>query len=114
MVGSIEGRDNDEDPEPPRLRALRRLVTLLTITLIVGVTTVVAMLALRLTALAPASVPRLPSEVILPMGETARAVTFGTGWIAVVTVDSAGAERIRVLEAKTGADRGTLEIVPSR
>jgi hypothetical protein len=40
-------------------------------------------------------------------------VTFGTGWIAVVTVDDVGSERIRVLDAATGA--GLAEtLIPRR
>ena len=54
--------------------------------------------------------PALPDTVALPAGETASAVTFGTGWIAVVTRDEAGRERVRVLDAETGADRGALVI----
>lgn len=54
--------------------------------------------------------PALPNTVTLPAGETASAVTFGPGWIAVVTTDEAGAERVRVLDAETGAERGVLVI----
>ena len=99
-----------EPPEPRGLRALRRLVTVLTATLILGVITVVGLLVIRLWALSPAPAPALPPEIALPAGETARAVTFGTGWVAVVTVDATGAERIRVLDAATGAERGVLAI----
>jgi hypothetical protein len=41
-------------------------------------------------------------------------VTFGTGWVAVVTVDAEGRERVRVLDRATGAARGEIEILPSR
>jgi hypothetical protein len=102
----------DEDfPEPPRLRRLRRLVTLLTVTLIVGVIAIVGLLVIRLSALAPD--PSLPAEIALPAGESARAVTLGDGWLAVVTVDAAGRERIRVLDRATGAERAVTEIAPA-
>jgi hypothetical protein len=101
----------DEDfPEPRRLRQLRWLVTALTATLIVGVITIVALLVIRLAALSPRT--DLPAEVSLPAGESARAVTLGDGWLAVVTVDEAGRERIRVLDRATGAERAVTEIVP--
>ena len=92
----------DEDfPEPPRLRRLRRLVTVLLVTLIVGIITIVALLAIRLAGASP-PLP-LPPEIRLPAGETAGAVTLGGDWLAVVTVDAAGRERIRVLDRATGA-----------
>ena len=46
--------------------------------------------------------------------ESARAVTFGDGWMAVVTVDGQGRERIRVLDRTTGASRAVTEIAPVR
>jgi Family of unknown function (DUF6476) len=100
---------DEEFPEPPRLRRLRRLVTALTVTLIAGVIAIVALLVIRLGMIAPAS-PELPAAVRLPDGETARAVTFGDGWVAVVTADAEGRERIRVLDARTGSERATAEI----
>jgi hypothetical protein len=110
MADSTPG--DDDFPEPPRLRRLRRLVTLLTATLIVGVIATVGLLVIRLSALAPA--PALPPEIALPAGEQARAVTLGEGWLAVVTVDGAGRERIRLLDAATGAERAVTEIAPAR
>jgi hypothetical protein len=108
MRGGLPG---DEDvPEPPRLRRLRRLVTLLTATLIAGVITIVGLLVIRLTAVRHVS--DLPGEIHLPAGESARAVTLGSDWLAVVTVDGEGRERIRVLDRATGAARGTTEIAP--
>ena len=74
------------EPElPPSLRFLKHLVTLLTITMIVGVITVVALLVTRLPQVAAG--PALPTSLTLPAGVQARAVTMGTGWIAVVTSD---------------------------
>jgi hypothetical protein len=100
---------DDEFPEPPRLRQLRRLVTLLTATLIIGVIAIVVLLVIRLSDVSRA--PAMPPEVALPAGESARAVTLGDGWLAVVTVDAAGRERIRVLDRSTGAERSVTEIV---
>lgn len=103
----------DEFPEPPRLRQLRRLVTLLTATLILGVITVVILLVIRLGSLSDHAAPAVPPEITLPAGESARAVTLGQGWVAVVTVDGTGAERIRVLDARTGAERAVTAIAPA-
>jgi Family of unknown function (DUF6476) len=102
---------DDDFPEPPRLRRLRRLVTALTVTLIAGVIAIVALLVIRL-GVAPVA-PMLPEAVRLPAGEVARAVTFGDGWVAVVTGDAAGRERIRVLDARTGAERAAVEVAPA-
>jgi hypothetical protein len=105
---SIPG--DDDLREPRRLRQLRWLVTALTATLIVGVITIVALLVIRL-GVAGQAVP-LPETVALPAGESARAVTLGSDWIAVVTVDDDGVERIRVLDRATGTPRGLAEITP--
>jgi hypothetical protein len=113
MSGSTSGRDlapGADPPEPPGLRRLRRLVTVLTATLILGVIAVVALLVIRLWSFAPASAPVLPAAVSPPAGERVQAVTFGAGWIALVTVDEAGRERVRVLDAADGAPRGELLI----
>ena len=68
----------------------------LTLTLIGGVITVVAVLVTRITETsAGISRPALPETLVLPKGVTARAVTFGTGWIAVVGQGD-GAERILI------------------
>jgi len=99
----------DEIAEPRRLRQLRLLVTALTATLIIGVITIVALLVIRLAPLARA--PDLPETIRLPPGESAGAVTLGTDWLAVVTVDAEGRERIRVIDRSTGADRGSLDIL---
>ena len=102
---------DDDFPEPPRLRRLRRLVTLLTVTLIVGILAIVGLMAARLAKVG--EVPDLPPEIRLPAGERASAVTFGRDWLAVVTVDGEGRERIRVLDRATGAERATSEIAPA-
>jgi Flp pilus assembly protein protease CpaA len=72
---------------PPSLRFLKWLVIILTLTMIVGVITVVAVLVTRMPQAFSAPAPSLPDGVTLPEGSEARAVTFGTGWIAVVTTD---------------------------
>lgn len=72
---------------PPSLRLLKWLVVVLTLTMIGGVITVVALLVTRMPRVMTASVPALPETFILPEGVKAEAVTFGTGWIAVVTTD---------------------------
>lgn len=100
-----------DPPEPPRLRTLRRLVNALMITLIVGFALIVFSLVTGLNR-APAPLA-LPDAVRLPDGETARAATLGSGWVAVVTADAAGRERIRVFDARTGAARGVTDITPA-
>ncbi len=97
-------------PESPRLRQLRWLVTTLTLTLILGVITVVGLLVIRLNRVPPPLV--LPAGVQVPAGETARALTLGSDWVAVVTVDPEGAERIRVLDQASGAERSVTLIAP--
>ncbi|MEL6127061.1 MAG: DUF6476 family protein [Pseudomonadota bacterium] len=82
-----------EAQEPPQLRTLRWLVTALTAVMIVGISAIVILLALRLSA---PSAPVVPDALSLPEGHSARAVTLGTGWTAVVTEDADGAEHILV------------------
>jgi hypothetical protein len=110
-------RPDADAPEPARLRQLRWMVNGLTATLILGVITVVVLLVIRLSALQPAPPPVLPpvlpDALALPPGETAQAVTLGTGWVAVVTRDTEGAERIRVFDAATGAERAAVPIGPA-
>lgn len=110
MAGTTPGVGDEDIPEPPRLRRLRRLVTVLTATLIIGVITVVGLLVIRLWSFDPTPPPALPAAVALPAGESARAVTMGTGWIAVVTVDGGGRERIRMIDATTGTGIWEIEI----
>lgn len=72
---------------PPSLRLLKWLVVVLTLTMIGGVITVVALIVTRMPqAFVPQS-PAVPADLALPKGTTATAVTFGTGWVAVVTTD---------------------------
>ena len=72
---------------PPSLRLLKGLVIVLMITMIVGVITVVGLLVTRMPQAFSAVGPSLPDGFTLPAGAKAEAVTFGTGWIAVVTTD---------------------------
>ena len=81
----MSGTPTEEPELPPSLRFLKRLVTVLTLTMIVGVITVVGLLVTRLQQANP--LPTLPEGLTLPEGTSAAAVTFGAGWIAVVTAD---------------------------
>jgi Family of unknown function (DUF6476) len=71
---------------PPSLRLLKALVIVLTLTMIGGVITVVALIVTRMPT-AFQSTPEVPATLKLPEGTAAGAVTFGKGWIAVVTTD---------------------------
>ncbi len=62
--------------------------------MICGLVVVVALLVIRLSD----DGPDLPENIALPDGIEAKAVTFGEGWIAVVTAD----DRILVLNNLTG------------
>ncbi|MCG7627798.1 DUF6476 family protein [Epibacterium sp. MM17-32] len=93
--------------EPAQLRFLRRLVTTLTVIMVGGVLVVIALLVIRLSE--GDAAPQLPADITLPDGATARAVTFGTGWVAVVTTE----DQILILDSETGALRQTLQIQPA-
>ncbi len=73
---------------PPSLRFLKWLVILLTLTMIFGVITVVGVLVTRMPQAFGTPAPALPEGFTLPEGTRAKAVTFGEGWIAVVTDDA--------------------------
>jgi Family of unknown function (DUF6476) len=72
---------------PPSLRLLKWLVILLTLSMIGAVITVVWLLVTRMPSALVQTAPTLPETLQLPAGKTAAAVTFGTGWTAVVTTD---------------------------
>jgi hypothetical protein len=74
---------------PPSLRLLKGLVIVLTLTMIIGVITVVAVLVTRMQQGfdAQSTAPSLPASISLPSGTEPQAVTFGAGWVAVVTKD---------------------------
>ncbi len=65
---------------------LKWLVILLTLVMIGGVITVVTLLVTRMPQ-ALHGVPALPDGIEMPANTSAQAVTFGKGWIAVVTGD---------------------------
>jgi len=92
---------------PPSLRVLKWLVILLTLTMIGGVITVVGLLVTRMPHAFQASAPILPEGFTLPESTTAEAVTFGTGWIAVVTED----DRILIF-GRDGSLRQDISITP--
>ncbi|MBR9764891.1 MAG: hypothetical protein GYB53_15535 [Rhodobacteraceae bacterium] len=79
-------RDLPAEPvaEPANLRLLRRLVTLLLVVMILGLITLVSLIVIRF-ARPPA--PALPTQISLPEGTIAEAITQGRGWYAVVTAD---------------------------
>jgi len=72
---------------PPSLRLLKWLVILLTLSMIGGVITVVWLLVTRMPSALATTSPEVPANLLLPEGAKAAAVTFGQGWIAVVTTD---------------------------
>lgn len=81
--------------EPPHLRTLRRLVNALTVVLILGFLTVVVVIVIRFAS--PATPPpEIPENIALPAGESVQAVTLGSDWVAVVSVDGAGGEHIHI------------------
>lgn len=92
---------------PPSLRFLKWLVILLTLTMIAGVITVVAVLVTRMPQAFSAVGPSLPDGFALPEGAEAEAVTFGEGWIAVVTTDA----RILIF-ARDGRLRQEVRLTP--
>ena len=65
---------------------LKWLVIVLTLTMIGAVITVVALIVTRMPQ-AFRKGPDLPAALELPQGAKAEAVTFGKGWIGVVTDD---------------------------
>ena len=78
----------------------------LTLTMIVGVIVVVAVIVTRMPqALRSTSAP-LPSEIILPEGKTAMAVTQGSDWYAIVTTDN----HILIFDRATGDLRQDVTI----
>ena len=74
--------------------------------MIVGVITVVGLLVTRMPD-GRAQAPVVPSELAMPAGARAAAVTFGKGWVAVVTTD----DRILVFDDK-GALRQQVALTP--
>ncbi len=94
--------ETPEPAEPANLRFLRLLVTGLTGIMIVGLLVVVALIVIRLSETGPT----MPSEIMLPEGVNATALTIGEGWWAVVTDDN----RILIYDQMTSALRQSIEI----
>lgn len=102
--------DTDQDPPlPGSLRVLKWLVILLTLSMIGGVITIVAVIVTRM-PMALSTTPDLPSEITLPAGLTAGAVTFGKGFIAVVASGEDG-ERILIF-APDGRLQQEVPVLP--
>lgn len=95
---------------PPELRYLKWLVTALAGTMIVGIAVIAGVLLLRLGPMAPTVLtpagPVLPANINLPDGAEARAVTFGDGWVAIVTDTPA----IVIFDAQTGDIRQSVAL----
>ncbi|TLP66981.1 hypothetical protein FEE96_06410 [Parasedimentitalea maritima] len=91
-----------EIQEPPQLKFLRRLVTTLTAVMIGGLVVVISLLVIRLSDKGVT----LPDSITLPDGTTPTAVTFGNGWIAVVS----DRNQILILDADSGDLRQTITI----
>lgn len=103
--------DKEETPKeeltlPPDLRFLKTLVTVLAGVMILGLIAIITLFVIRFSSPREAAV-RLPETITLPEGMTARAVTYGTGWYAVVTTG----DEILIYDAKTGrlTQRVTIE-----
>ena len=79
-------------------------MTTLTVIMVGGVLVVIALLVIRLSD--DTRAPQVPADISLPEGVTARAVTFGTGWLAVVTTE----DQILILDSETGALRQQIQI----
>jgi hypothetical protein len=94
-----------EIQEPGQIRFLRRLVTTLTVVMIAGLVTVITLLVIRLSSDPQAPSLALPDSLDLPDGVAAEAVTFGDGWIAVVS----GSE-ILVFDSADGNLRQTITL----
>lgn len=80
----------------------------LTLTMIVGVIVVVAVIVTRMPTALRQSAP-LPDEITLPAGKTARAVTQGGDWYAIVTTD----DHILIFDRATGTLRQDVTISPT-
>ncbi|WP_324609971.1 DUF6476 family protein [Nioella nitratireducens] len=96
----------EDDPDPLNLRVLRLLVTALTVVMIVGLITVVIVFVTRFPNGDGGTTLSLPSQIELPAGVTADAITMGADWYAVVTDD----QIILIYDRNTGALRQSVEI----
>ena len=95
--------DPQDGPLPPDLRFLKWLVTALAATMMIGLITIIALFVIRMPG--GQALPAPPDGISLPEGEVPSAVTFGAGWIAVVTSDS-----ILIYDAQSGALRQSVAL----
>jgi Flp pilus assembly protein protease CpaA len=89
------------------LRLLKWLVIALTLTMIGGVITITALIVTRMPQAFVTAAPSLPENLALPDGQKAAAVTFGQGWIAVVSTS----DRILIFD-RDGVLRQDIAITP--
>lgn len=85
-------------------------MTVLTATMILGLLTIVGLFVIKFMGSVTPPL-KLPAEITLPTGQTAKAFTQGTSWIGVVTTDDAGVERIHILNLD-GTPRQVVDITP--
>ena len=78
--------------------------------MILGLLTIVALFVIKFMGPVTARLT-LPDEITLPAGQTAQAITQGTSWIGVVTIDASGIERIHILNVD-GTPRQVVNITP--
>lgn len=105
-VGAVSDMDT-QAPLPADLRFLKFLVTTLTLVMILGLVTVVGLLVTRLNAVAP--LPQLPDSMQLPQGVQPSAVTFGRGWVVVVS----DAGEVLLFESDGGAPVQRIALPPA-
>ena len=106
--GSCPMDDSPPPVSPATLKFLARLVTVLTATMIVGVLVIIGLLVTRLQQ-SDSPALALPPQITLPAGATARAITLGGDWYAVVTTD----DRILVYGRDSGDLRQTIILRPA-
>ncbi len=100
--------------DPPHLRTLRKLVNVMTVVFILGFITIVIVIVMQFTRTQTVAMgPAVPELITIPSNETTSAVTFGNGWVALVTVDFDGAERIRTFTPE-GYPLQTMDIEISK
>jgi hypothetical protein len=108
-IDDAPAQDGPEAMPLPHLRFLKVLVTALAGTMIIGLITLITLIVIRFpssTGSDAALLPSLPASITLPKGETVAAVTFGRGWVAVVTKR----DEILVYDTKDGTLRQRMQI----
>lgn len=101
---------HDNEAEPKLVRQLRLLVTGLTLTMIIGLAVIVTLIFFTFQGILNDKAALPTTDLTLPEGQTAQAVTFGQDWIAVVTRDDAGTERVLIMDADGTTLRQSIEI----